>query len=119
LVGRDAASNDALTVRVAKPGDLWVHVKGGAGAHVVVPGACRGGAPDGRALVDAATLAAHFSSLRGEPVVDVLYADRRHVRKRKGSAPGAVEAPGAKSLALRVEPERLARLLASLRPGPG
>ncbi|HEU4538656.1 MAG TPA: NFACT RNA binding domain-containing protein, partial [Polyangiaceae bacterium] len=91
LVGRDAASNDELTVRVARPGDLWLHAKDGTGSHVVVPGACKKGPPDAGVLVDAATLAAHFSELRGEAVVDVLYADRRHVRKRKGSPRGAVE----------------------------
>ncbi|HEU4404265.1 MAG TPA: NFACT RNA binding domain-containing protein [Polyangiaceae bacterium] len=118
LVGRDAASNDELTVRVARPGDLWLHARDGAGSHVVVPGGYKQGSPDARALVDAATLAAHFSSFRGEGVIDVLYADRRHVRKRKGSARGEVEVLRSKTLALRTEPERLARLLATYRPPP-
>ncbi len=118
LVGRDAASNDELTTRVARPGDLWVHAKDGAGSHVVVPGGYKGGSPDARVLVDAAALAAHFSSLRGEAIVDVIYADRRHVRKRKGSPRGAVEVQKFKALALRAEPTRLARLLATGR-APG
>ncbi|MCU0683734.1 MAG: NFACT RNA binding domain-containing protein [Polyangiaceae bacterium] len=115
-VGRDAASNDELTVRIARPGDLWLHAKDGTGSHVVVPGAYKKGSPDAAVLVDAATLAAHFSELHGEAIVDVLYADRRHVRKRKGSPRGAVEVQRSKTLALRVEPERLARLLATYRP---
>lgn len=118
LVGRDAASNDELTVRVAKPGDLWLHARDGAGSHVVVPGGYKQGSPDAHALVDAATLAAHFSSLKGEAIIDVLFADRRHVRKRKGSARGEVEVLRSKTLALRTEPERLARLLATYRPTP-
>ena len=52
----------------------WLHVRGMQGAHVVVPGA--GPAPDARTLGDAALLAAHFSSARGEDGVEV---DRFHL----------------------------------------
>jgi predicted ribosome quality control (RQC) complex YloA/Tae2 family protein len=66
--------------------------------------------PDAR-LLDAATLAAHFSDARGESVVDVQHAERRHVRKPRGSAPGAVVVDRERVLVLRLEPARLARLL--------
>jgi predicted ribosome quality control (RQC) complex YloA/Tae2 family protein len=68
-------------------------------------------------LVDAATLAAHFSDARDEAVCDVSYVERRYVRKPRGSAPGAVTYDHEKVLALRVEPERLARLLGSREEG--
>ena len=64
-------------------------------------------------LVDAATLAAHFSDLRGEPIVDVIHTPRRFVRKRKGSAIGAVTLEREKVIAVRIEEQRLTRLLAS------
>ncbi len=89
LVGRGAAHNDALTLRVARPHDLWLHAKGQTGAHVVV--ALEKGAscpPD--LLVEAAHLAAHFSNARDERVVDVTYTPRRYLRKPRGSAPGLV-----------------------------
>src|SRR5262249_10306358 len=60
LVGRSARDNDALTLRVGRGNDLWLHARGVQGAHVIVPGA--GESPDPRALGDAALLAAHFSS---------------------------------------------------------
>lgn len=114
LVGRSAADNDRLTLRFAKPHDLWLHARGVTGAHVVVPlSKSKPCAPE--ALVDAATLAAHFSDLRGEPVVDVLYTPRRFVRKRKGSPVGTVTLEREKVIAVRVEPARLARLLRSER----
>jgi len=110
LVGRSAADNDRLTLRVARPHDLWLHARGVTGAHVVVPldkeKSC---SPE--ALVDAATLAAHFSDLRGELLVDVLYTPRRFVHKRKGSAVGSVSLDREKVIAVRVEAERIARLL--------
>ncbi|MGD8824127.1 MAG: NFACT RNA binding domain-containing protein [Myxococcales bacterium] len=112
LVGRGAADNDRLTLRVAKPHDLWLHARGVSGAHVVVP-LLKGKPCAAETLVDAATLAAHFSDLRGEQVVDVLYTPRRFVRKRKGSPPGAVTLEQEKVMAVRVERDRLARLLES------
>ncbi len=111
LVGRDAASNDALTVRVARPGDLWLHARGVSGSHVVVPRWCAAGGGASETLVDAATLAAHFSDARGDAVVDVAYADRRHVKKAKGAAPGAVTLLAERVLSVRLEPARVARLL--------
>ena len=112
LVGRGAADNDQLTLRVARPHDLWLHARGVTGAHVVVP-LSKGKSCPPEALIDAATLAAHFSDYRGEPVVDVLHTPRRFVRKRKGSPIGSVTLEREKVLAVRVEPERLARLLSN------
>lgn len=36
LVGRSAADNDRLTLRIARARDLWLHAGGHAGSHVVV-----------------------------------------------------------------------------------
>jgi hypothetical protein len=110
LVGRGAADNDELTLHIARPYDLWLHVKGERGAHVVVS-LKRGHDAPGELLIDAAHLAAHFSDARGETVIDVTYAPRRFVRKRRGSPPGQVQVDREKTLVLRVDPSRLAALL--------
>ncbi len=109
-VGRGAEQNDALTLHVARPHDLWLHAKSRTGAHVVVP-LDKGASCPGELLVDAAHLAAHFSEARGEEVVEVQYTPRRYVRKPKGSAPGLVVVEREKVLVLRLEPERLRALL--------
>ena len=111
-VGRGARDNDALTFRLGRGHDLWLHARGLVGAHVVVPGQGPGD-PDGELLLDAATLAAHFSGARGEPVVDVAWTRCRHVRRRKDAPPGAVLYTHDRTLVVRVEPQRLSRLLAS------
>jgi hypothetical protein len=111
-VGRGAIQNDALTLRVARPHDLWLHAKGWAGAHVVVP-LDKGTSCPAELLVDAAHLAAHFSDARGERVVEVQHTPRRYLRKPRGSAPGAVVVDREKVLVLRVDDERLARLLST------
>ena len=110
LVGRGAADNDRLTLRYARPHDLWLHARGVTGAHVVVP-LSKGRSCSAETLVDAATLAAHFSDLRGEAIVDVLYTPRRFVHKRKGSPVGSVTLGSEKVIAVRMEVERLKRLL--------
>ena len=117
LVGRGAADNDRLTLRVARPHDLWLHARGVTGAHVVVP-LSKGQSCAAETLVDAATLAAHFSDLRGEAIVDVLYTPRRFVHKRKGSPVGSVTLGSEKVIAVRVEPKRLQRLLESEEKSP-
>ncbi len=114
LVGRGAADNDALTLHHARPHDLWLHARGRAGAHVVVP-LRRGASCPPDLLADAAMLAAHFSDARDEPVVEVIHAERRHVRKPKGSPAGSVRVDRERVFAVRVAPERLAELLAAER----
>ena len=111
LVGRGAEENDALTQRVARGNDLWLHARGRPGAHVVVRLA-KGKGPDQETLLDAAHLAVHFSDARGDPQAEVAWTRAKHVRKPKGSAPGAVTFSQEKVLLLRVEPGRVDRLLA-------
>jgi predicted ribosome quality control (RQC) complex YloA/Tae2 family protein len=112
LVGRGAKDNDELTTKHARPNDLWLHVKGMPGAHVVVPLA-KGTSCPPDVLVDAATLAAHHSDARNEETVEVSYTERRYVRKKKGQAPGKVTLEREKVIAVRVTRERIDRLTAS------
>jgi predicted ribosome quality control (RQC) complex YloA/Tae2 family protein len=112
LVGKGSQDNDRLTLDHARPYDLWLHARDVSGAHVVVP-LSREEACASELLVDAATLAAHFSSARGEELVDVLYTPRRYLRKPRKSAIGQVSLLREKVLRLRVETARLQRLLDS------
>jgi predicted ribosome quality control (RQC) complex YloA/Tae2 family protein len=109
LVGRSARDNDSLTFKTARGNDLWLHARSVTGAHVVVPGA--GESPDARTLGDAALLAAHFSSLRGEAGAEVAWTRCKYVRKPRGAAPGSVIISQEKTLRVRLDKERLALLL--------
>jgi predicted ribosome quality control (RQC) complex YloA/Tae2 family protein len=111
LVGRGAADNDRLTFGVARGNDLWLHTRDAAGAHVIVRRGGSGSPLSAATLVDAATLAAHHSPLAGEEQVDVSYTQVKNLRKPKGTAPGLVYVSDAKTIRVRVEAERLARLL--------
>ncbi len=111
LVGRSARDNDALTFKVGRGNDLWLHVRGMQGSHVVVPGA--GEALDSRTLGDAALLAAHFSSARGEDAVEVAWTRCKYVRKPRGAPPGSVRISQEKTMRVRLDADALAALLRS------
>ncbi|HVE84132.1 MAG TPA: NFACT RNA binding domain-containing protein [Myxococcales bacterium] len=112
-VGKTSEGNDALTFRAARPHDLWLHARGVPGAHVVVPLARAAELPQ-ELLLDAAHLALHHSQLKGEPRGEVSYTPVKRVRKVKGGAPGQVTYTGEKTFVVRVEPDRLERLLKSV-----
>jgi predicted ribosome quality control (RQC) complex YloA/Tae2 family protein len=115
-VGRGSTHNDTLTFRVAKPFHVWFHARGVPGAHVVVP-LEKNQSLAAEALLDAAHLALHHSDAKGEPRAEVSYTQVKFVRR--GQAPGAVTFTREKTINLRVEPERLKRLLASVDDGSG
>lgn len=114
-VGRGASDNDALTFRHARGGDLWFHCRDAPGAHIVVPH--RSGKPLSEAtFLDAAMAAAHYSPLSGEAQVDIMYTHVKNLRRPKGAPPGRVFAADAKTVRVRLEPERLTRLLTPRDP---
>ena len=119
LVGRDNQQNDRLTMRTANGNDLWLHVGGGrAGSHVVVR-LPKQKTASLETLLDAATLAVHFSKARGEQRIDVVYTQRKHVRKPKGLPPGAVVPSQTKNVTVRFDEARLQRLLDSASDDAG
>ena len=94
LVGRGARDNDRLTLEIAAPSDLWLHVAGYTGSHVVVRN------PDElptdevpRGVVQrAAELAAWHSKARGaRGKVEVHLCRAGDVRKPRGWPAGQVQ----------------------------
>ena len=114
LVGKGASDNDTLTLTIARPHDHWLHVRGVPGSHVVVP-LERKASIGQELLLDAAHLAAHFSKQRGEPTIEIAHTERRFVRKPRGAPAGSVNVDRERVFVLRVEHDRLTRLLASER----
>ena len=88
LVGKNSRQNEEVTFRRAAPHDLWLHVRGAPGAHVIVKTGGRE-VPEAT-LRQAAQLAAYYSQARGSTRVDVAYTERRYVRPIKGAGPGLV-----------------------------
>ena len=89
LVGASAAGNDYLTMKVARPDDLWLHAEGMPGSHVVVRNPGKREVPSG-VLKRAASLAAWHSKGRGATKVPVAFTEAKFVRKPKGARAGTV-----------------------------
>ena len=88
LVGKNARQNEKITFDTAHSDDLWLHVRGMPGAHVVVRR--RGNEVDDGTLKAAAQLAAYYSKARGERNAEVIVARRRSVNRIAGGRPGQV-----------------------------
>jgi len=82
-VGRNAEANAKL-LRVARPDDLWFHVKGAPGSHALLRVQKRSEQVPQKAIEEAAQLAAYFSSRKTSSWVEVDYTRARYVRPAKG-----------------------------------
>jgi len=112
LVGRSGKDNHALTFQVARGSDLWLHTRDAPGAHVVVP-LDKNEECDPQTLLDAATLAANGSPLKNDSRVEVTYTHAKNVHPIKGAPPGLVSVARGKTILVRLDPERIRRLLES------
>ena len=100
FVGRNKKQNDALSFKLAKSGDVWMHARGCPGAHVLVrsmnsASAFVEGGEDQNirwhpALQAAADLASFYSDLRNEEKTPVTLALPKHLRKPPSAPAGAV-----------------------------
>jgi hypothetical protein len=90
LIGRGDADNDQLTFKVAAPLDLWLHVAGTPGSHVVVRNPERISELPRPLIERAAELAAFFSKARDGGKVEVHYCRVADVSKPRGFPPGKV-----------------------------
>jgi predicted ribosome quality control (RQC) complex YloA/Tae2 family protein len=88
-VGKNAESNDDLTLHYAYKEDLWLHAKDVAGSHVIIKH--QSGKKIPKDVIErAAELAAYNSKRKSETLCPVIVTPRKFVRKRKGDPPGAV-----------------------------
>ena len=101
LAGQDDESNDYLTFRVGHANDIWFHVSGTPGSHVILRCGEAKDQPDRESLREAAALAAWFSKMRLGGKVAVSYCLVKQVGKPRGMRPGKVTIKNAKKLVVR------------------
>ena len=88
LVGRNNIQNDKLTFKTAKKGDMWLHAQKTPGSHVIL--CADGGEISDGAIVEAAEIAAYYSTAKDGTVVTVDYTDVKNIKKPNGAKPGFV-----------------------------
>ena len=106
-VGRNHRQNDWISLRQARPGDLWFHAQECPGSHVVLKAS--NGHADEADLRLAADLAALFSRARANGRVAVVVVPVEQLQRIAGAGPGTVRHKGG---SVRwAEPERAERQL--------
>jgi predicted ribosome quality control (RQC) complex YloA/Tae2 family protein len=111
-VGRSDEGNDFLTTRLAVGNDLFFHLDGAPGSHVILRTEGRSDPPS-EATLDACELAVHFSKARNATRADVHVVPIKNVKKPKGTKRGLVMVHGGKTIHLRRTQRRLQRILAA------
>lgn len=89
LAGKTDADNDLLSLKTARPNDLWFHVHGLPGSHVILRGP-EGEQPTNDLIKAAAAVAAWHSKARNAGMVPVSCTEAKHVSKPRGAKPGSV-----------------------------
>lgn len=89
LVGKEGSSNEILTFKIASNEDVWLHVKGSPGSHVVIRNPSRSEIPQD-VLEFAASLAAYYSKAKMNAKVPVDYTLVKYVKRHPSGKRGAV-----------------------------
>lgn len=88
LVGRNSRDSDTITFKLARSLDVWLHVQGYRGSHVIIR--AEGREVPFETVLFAAQLAAAYSKAGESDNVPVDYTLRKNVWRPKGAPPGAV-----------------------------
>jgi len=112
-VGRSDEGNDYLTTRLARGNDLFFHLDGAPGSHVILRTEGRTDPPP-ESVLDACELAVQFSKQKNASRADVHVVPIKQVKKPKGAKRGLVWVTGGKSIHLRRDEKRLERLKQSI-----
>ncbi len=91
-IGRNHLQNDFISLRQAKPGDLWFHAQECPGSHVVLKSSA--GLPQDEDIQLAADLAAYFSKAKGNQKVAVIAVPTKQLRGIPEAGPGTISHRG-------------------------
>ncbi len=79
-VGKSAKANDQLTFQLANGRDVWLHVKGCPGSHVLIR-MPKEENPDPETLEDAMQLALYYSKARSQGEGEICWTQRKYVSR--------------------------------------
>ncbi|MBI5206823.1 MAG: DUF814 domain-containing protein, partial [Candidatus Firestonebacteria bacterium] len=111
LVGTNERENDFLTMHIARPNDLWVHVRDDAGAHVIIKNKTQCDYIPEKTIEEACLLAAYYSRSRFSSNVPISYTYRKYLNKPKGAPTGFVTFSNEKTLFITPIKERIEEII--------
>ena len=115
IVGRTAAENDELLRKKVRGNDWWFHARDWPGAYVFVKAQAGKSLPL-ETMLDAASLAVHFSRGKSSGQGDVYYTQVKYLRRAKGARKGTVLPTQEKNIHIKLDPDRIERLKAGDEP---
>ncbi len=107
--GKHNLGNDYLLRHLAKDNDLWFHSQGTPGSHVLLK--VGRGEPKQQSILEAATIAAHYSRGSGSTWLPVDYTLVKNVHRPKGAKPGRVTYFHQKTIQVKPDKETVEKLL--------
>ncbi len=110
IVGRNSKENDEILRHDARGNDLWLHVRDFSGGYVIIKSQKNKEIPFS-VILDASHLALHYSKAKDEKSADLYYTYVKYLRRAKDSKTGLVIPTQEKNLFLRVEDERMEKIL--------
>jgi hypothetical protein len=110
-IGKNNAGNDHLTHRLARSEDVWMHVHGAAGSHVVLRRGKGPNEPSKATLEEVAGWAAFYSQARNAGTVPVTVTQKKYVSKPRKAPAGLAHVLRSKTVFARpTEPPEEARV---------
>ena len=97
VVGKNDRDNDAITFRLARPQDIWLHAADYPGSHVIIRNPRREEVPN-RTILEAAEIAAFYSQAKTQNKVAVHYTLKKFVTKPPRAKAGLVRLSSFKTI---------------------
>ena len=110
IVGRNAKENDEILRRYTRGSDLWLHTRDFAGGYVIIK-AQKGKTVPLPVLLDAASLAIHYSKAKRNGKADLYYTEVKYLRRAKDGKTGLVLPTQERNLSVTLDEKRVKEIL--------
>ena len=110
IVGRNAKENDEILRHYTRGSDLWLHTRDYAGGYVIIK-AKKGKTVPLPVLLDAASLAIHYSKAKKSGKADLYYTEVKYLRRAKDGKTGLVLPTQERNLSATLDEKRVKEIL--------
>lgn len=110
IVGRNAKENDSILRSGCKGNDIWLHTRDFAGGYVIIKSKKDKTVPLS-VLLDAASLAIHFSKARSSNKAELYYTEVKYLKRIKGAKTGLIIPTQERNIHGVLDEERIRRML--------
>ncbi len=110
IVGRNARENDEILRRYTRGSDIWLHTRDYAGGYVIIK-AQKGKTVPLPVLLDAASLAIHYSKAKKNGKADLYYTEVKYLRRAKDGKTGLVLPTQERNLSVTLDEKRVREIL--------